>query len=348
VPSYEPQSVVVYQREPVFGYYPYAYPLYYYPYPVGYAFSSPFYWGVTTAFIIGWHTHSVHVYGNNYFGHPYYGRRYYDPFYVRRTLSIDVTRNRYANNVWRPSERWGARPRYRAENRHDGGYRSAYSGTQRTVQSARPPRVSNTLTTRDNASTTRTRIDTAPSGNTTRRSVTAGSAPRVSERQPVNTFAPSRPASGQNGTRPVYPDRANTATSRVVRTPSNVYTRPAERTARPVQPPATPRTSTPAHGLVSSGAQNRTAIARAPAAAASAVTERQSNRAAPAVTQRQSSRATTAPTTRFAPQAPAPANPPARTRSSGSSSHSSSRTASAGRSNAGGSSERSSGNRPRR
>ena len=36
VPYYEPERVVVYQRTPVYHYYPVAYPVYYYPYPVGY------------------------------------------------------------------------------------------------------------------------------------------------------------------------------------------------------------------------------------------------------------------------------------------------------------------------
>jgi hypothetical protein len=40
VPYYEPEEVVVYQPRRVYYYYPHAYPVYYYPYPVGYSFAS--------------------------------------------------------------------------------------------------------------------------------------------------------------------------------------------------------------------------------------------------------------------------------------------------------------------
>jgi hypothetical protein len=84
VPYYEPERVVVHQARPVYHYYPRAYPVYYYPYPVGHAFNTGFFWGVTTAFTVGWLTDSVHVFHHSYYGHPYYGRHYWDGWWYRR------------------------------------------------------------------------------------------------------------------------------------------------------------------------------------------------------------------------------------------------------------------------
>lgn len=122
VPYYEPERVVVYQPQPVYYYYPHAYPLYYYPYPAGYAFTSGFFWGVTTAYTIGWWTDNLFVYHHSYWGHPYYGRSYYSYYYYRRpSLSVYnryyvYNSNHYSNNryrdgdYWRPSRHGGARP----------------------------------------------------------------------------------------------------------------------------------------------------------------------------------------------------------------------------------------------
>ncbi len=114
VPYYEPERVVVYQSRPVYHYYPRAYPVYYYPYPVGHAFNSGFFWGVTTAFTVGWVTDSVHVIHHSYHGHPYYGRHYWDGWWYRRpaihvhnhyysTNRHSVSRHRYSRgDHWRP------------------------------------------------------------------------------------------------------------------------------------------------------------------------------------------------------------------------------------------------------
>ncbi len=114
VPYYEPERVVRYQSRPVYHYYPRAYPVYYYPYPVGRAFHSGFFWGVTTAFTVGWLTDSVHVIHHSYHGHPYYGHRYWDGWWYRRptisvhnhyyaTSSYSVSRHRYSRgDHWRP------------------------------------------------------------------------------------------------------------------------------------------------------------------------------------------------------------------------------------------------------
>lgn len=140
VPYYEPEEVVVYQRRPVYYYYPYAYPVYYYPYPVGYSFASGYFWGVTTAFTIGWHNHYLHVYHPSYWGHPYYGRYYYGHYYRRPSISVyntwyvnnsyRQTSNRYRDgDNWHPRQRSGARPatqrvrNYHGDSRNHGGHR---------------------------------------------------------------------------------------------------------------------------------------------------------------------------------------------------------------------------------
>jgi len=97
VPYYEPESVVVYQPRPVYYYYPRAYPVYYYPYPDTYNFNHGFFWGVTTAFTVGWLTDSVHVMHHSYHGHPYYGHHYWNSLWYRRP-SIHIHNNYYSSN----------------------------------------------------------------------------------------------------------------------------------------------------------------------------------------------------------------------------------------------------------
>jgi hypothetical protein len=101
VPYYEPERVVVYQPQPVYNYYPRPCPVYYYPYPAGYAFSSGYFWGVTTAFTIGWGwgwgPSYLRVYHPSYYGHPYYGNHYVNNWYYRRA-SIAAYNNVYINN----------------------------------------------------------------------------------------------------------------------------------------------------------------------------------------------------------------------------------------------------------
>ena len=143
VPYYEPEQVVVYQPQPVYHYYPYAYPVYYYPYPYGYSFASNYFWGVTTAFTIGWLTDHLHVYHHSYWGHPYYGHSYHSNYYYRRP-SLHHYNNYYVHNshsygnyryrdgdYWRPRHHGGARPGhdqqrahyYRDRNRDDWSHR---------------------------------------------------------------------------------------------------------------------------------------------------------------------------------------------------------------------------------
>ena len=123
VPYYEPEEVVVYPPRRVYYYYPDPYPVYYYPYPHNYHFHSGYFWGVTTAFNIGWHNHYLHVYHPSYWGHPYYGYTYFD-YYWYRQPSISVYNTWYVNNTYYPSryryrdgDHW--RPRHRAGSRPD-------------------------------------------------------------------------------------------------------------------------------------------------------------------------------------------------------------------------------------
>jgi hypothetical protein len=116
VPYYEPEEVVVYQPRRVYYYYPQPYPLYYYPYPYGHTFASGYFWGVTTAFTIGWPNRYLHVHHPSYWGHPYYGSYYYSHYY--RHPSISVYNSWYVHNSYRSSryhqrdgDHW--RPRHR-------------------------------------------------------------------------------------------------------------------------------------------------------------------------------------------------------------------------------------------
>jgi hypothetical protein len=110
VPYYEPERVVHYQPRQVYYYYPRPYPVYYYPYPSHHSFLSGYFWGVTTAFNIGWTTNHLHVFHHSYWGHPYYGRQYFGHYY--RRPSIVVYNSYYANSH-----------RHRPRNHHrDGDY----------------------------------------------------------------------------------------------------------------------------------------------------------------------------------------------------------------------------------
>lgn len=127
VPYYEPARVVVYQPRPAYYYHPHAYPVYYYPYSAGHYFDHGFFWGVTTAFSIGWHTNSLHVHHHSYHGHPYYGHSYRHNWWYRRS-SINVYNTTYVSNAnitvnrYSNGDRWQAR-----DNRHEYVVSEGYS-----------------------------------------------------------------------------------------------------------------------------------------------------------------------------------------------------------------------------
>jgi hypothetical protein len=115
IPYYEPERVVVYHSTPAYYYYPYAYPLYYYPYPVGYGFHFGFFWGVTSAYSIGWHSHWLHVHHHTHIGHPYYHHPYYTygPYYGRSGVVVHAN-TAYSSNVWHHDDhRSGPHPQHR-------------------------------------------------------------------------------------------------------------------------------------------------------------------------------------------------------------------------------------------
>ena len=120
VPYYEPARVVIRQPRPVYYYYPQPCPVYYYPYPAHYAFNRGYFWGVTTAFTIGWATDHLSVYHHSYHGHPYFGFTYWDRWWYRRpsisvynTTYVRNTTNRvtinryYSGDQWRPTRNSG-------------------------------------------------------------------------------------------------------------------------------------------------------------------------------------------------------------------------------------------------
>jgi len=135
VPYYEPERVVVYQRRPVYYYYPSAYPLYYYPYPSGYSFHHDHFWGVTTAFTIGWFSDLLHVHHHSYHGHRYYGRSYRHSYWYRRP-DIHVHNTIYVNNTVKLSstrhkdgDKWRPQKRRTVRSSDQRLTRTRYSGT---------------------------------------------------------------------------------------------------------------------------------------------------------------------------------------------------------------------------
>ena len=135
VPYYEPAQVVVRQPVRVYHYYPQPYPVYYYPYHRTRHFSHGPFWGVTSAFSLGWGTGRLHWHHHGFHDHPYYGYSYYDPFYYRRpnlfiTSRDDDRRRRkerhHDDNRWRPDDRRrGARPNANSRRHRNAGQQVA-------------------------------------------------------------------------------------------------------------------------------------------------------------------------------------------------------------------------------
>ncbi len=69
---------------------------------------------MTTAFVIGWHSHYVHVVHCGYPGHPYYGHSYYGGYYTRHDASPAMS---HGNYVWQPHYRAGGQPFTRSDGR---------------------------------------------------------------------------------------------------------------------------------------------------------------------------------------------------------------------------------------
>jgi hypothetical protein len=155
IPVYEPREVVIYNAVPRYRYYPIGYPVYYYPYPFGYSFGIDYFWGVTSYFSIGWHSHYVHLLHHTHRTHPYYLNSYYlyTPYYPRRNVNITVSVNNYTD-VWTPSPRRGSRPQtVTVESRTS-------SVRPRTVTSETQPNVTTTTRTSSLSSSSTARATT--------------------------------------------------------------------------------------------------------------------------------------------------------------------------------------------
>jgi hypothetical protein len=179
VPYYEPEEVIVYQPETVYAYYPEPRPVYYYPYPVAYDFPSQHFWGVTTAFTIGWPHGNLNVYHPTYWGHPYYNRFYYGHYY--RQPSINVYNTWYVNNNYRRSDHqhrdgdhW--QPRHRS---------SGARPVNRTAANRRDPSGDGDRSRVDARSDRRTRTDTQQAernpGQRDRTQASAGNRPATTD-----------------------------------------------------------------------------------------------------------------------------------------------------------------------
>jgi hypothetical protein len=155
VPYYEPERVVVYQPRPVYYYYPRAYPVYYYPYPSYHAFHDSFFWGVTTAFAIGWHSHHLNVFHHSYYGHPYYGHSYYRHYWYRRPdihhyNNVYVRNNHVSYTRYRDGDNWRPNVRRTVRSSDQRITRTRYYPSS-TSQPSRTPRTFSNTNTSDRA-----------------------------------------------------------------------------------------------------------------------------------------------------------------------------------------------------
>lgn len=225
VPYYEPARVVVYQPYPVYYYHRYPRYSYYYPYPADYSFALGYFFGVSTAYRLNWHSHRLYTYNYGYRGHPYYGRAYYGRYYFRHRAALPYrqprafSRGGYAGDVWKPRPRHGARPRDgvrtpRAVARSAGlggsvAQRSAANPAQRyrarsqtTAKRGYVSPFTASKNTSRQASVARTQTDRQPRQQTRVRSST----------QPQQGNARNGTSSRATGARPVSPDRSNYTT----------------------------------------------------------------------------------------------------------------------------------------
>ena len=228
VPYYEPERVVVYQSRPAYYYYPRPYPVYYYPYSSAFAFDRGYFWGVTTAFSIGWYSNSLNVFHHSYHGHPYYGRSYWDRWWYRRP-TINIYNNHYVGhnrsvtvNRYYRGDRWqrrGDRREHINERRitrnrtypvprrsgstddvsvNNAGARQVTTSTARRRQQEREPiafrdRPRNaTLAREDRAESVRRSDRQAPVTRSTRRSPTTTSEPRRNQAPAVTRTSRER------------------------------------------------------------------------------------------------------------------------------------------------------------
>ncbi len=271
VPYYEPEEVVVYQPRPVYYYYPRPYPVYYYPYPSWYSFNNHFhhswFWGVTTAFSIGWHSHNLSVYHHSFYGHPYYGRTYWDRYWYRRP-DIHIYNNIYVRNNtnvnvnrYRDGDQW--LPRYRRTVNTDQRITrtryypnsTAYSGSAsssftNTNQSGQVARSTTRPKTRTHTPPSSEREPIAfrdrPSQTGASTSRTSNTRPSVSTRQPASrpNVAPREPAAQPKSSSRQSVSRQSYSSRQPASRPSSSSRQPASRpSSSSRQPAAQPKSS---------------------------------------------------------------------------------------------------------
>jgi hypothetical protein len=277
IPYYEPERVVVVQPRPVIHFYSDPYPLYYYPYPIGYRFHTGFFWGVTSAFHIGWYSRALHVYDYRHRSHPYYGRSYYTPYYARTSVNININLNR-RNSVWQPRN-------YRASRPHRVTNRARVTVSREGARNS--PATRRTVTER--------RTVTQPRVNTTSRNATQTLSPQRSDRTTLQTQQRNNRAAQQRrsnvGAQPTT--RQSTPSSRARTSVGNTSNRNTATAAAP-RTRQTPTFANPQRQVSGQSAAGSNRISASP--------QRQSNLAAPA---RPGQRATSG-TTRAAPSRAAP------------------------------------------
>src|SRR5690606_7720381 len=253
VPYYEPERVVHYQPRQVYYYYPRPYPVYYYPYPAHHTFHAGYFWGVTTAFRIGWATDHLHVFHHSYWGHPYYGRQYFGHWYRRPSITVYnrfyPNSHRYRSHdhhrdgdYWRPRD-GGSRPgHYRARLERFGERSRARSVEGYRVPDRNGRRIA-TDSTNDRAGFRGDTGDRAQRSET-REGFAASRARQARDREDLARTTPraERPAAGSSNDtirfRPRSRTDADSAAARAQperRQDAERAARPAERTANPGQ-----------------------------------------------------------------------------------------------------------------
>jgi hypothetical protein len=294
IPVYEPREVLVYHAAPIYHYYPIAYPLYYYPYPVGYSFGINFFWGVTSYFSIGWHSHFLHVFHHTHRRHPYYlSSYYYSPYYTRRNVNITITTHNYTD-VWVPRPRRGARPRTVTVESRTSTVRPRTVTTEsqpgvaasrtRPLSTRTAPAAGSSVSQSRGVTTRNGAVSPAPSGSASTNQGTV----RRSTTQPGLSF----PADRASRATPAAPETRPNSPARATRT-----TPPAPATRAPAPAPsASASPGAPAsRGAVSSQGSGSTRRASSPPAAAVP------RAPAAATSQRSSGSSTRRPSTREAP-----------------------------------------------
>ncbi len=252
VPYYEPEQVVVRQVTPVYYYYPRPYPVYYYPYPVGFSFYSGHFWGVTTAYRIGWATDHLHVHHHSYWGHPYFGHSYYGHYY--RSPSVYLYNSWYVNDsVYYSSHGYGNRYRdgdYWRPRTHSRARPAYYSSRTRSY---RNDDVSRGSAARAYGNADTSRISTPPSANRTVRPVTSGDRVRTEQSSTRDVRSDSRSDSirfrERNENRQsirrdpaTSATRSDTAARSTARTDSPAYSRAESRNTSRTESRTTTRT----------------------------------------------------------------------------------------------------------